>query len=111
MAPAADSPEALPPATTKGVDDAFNSVIQGMAEDPDALTHILTDKHFDTTGKADDAVDFEDISDDDLPEEEDALQSGASSRHGSPGSDAPVHAHDEDDDDLWGDGDMEQHFA
>ncbi|KAL2063757.1 hypothetical protein VTL71DRAFT_5562 [Oculimacula yallundae] len=83
---------------------AFSAVLNGQQEGttlPDQDTLFDSERPLDLGDKADDAQDFEDISDDDLPEEEEA---SGDKMDEAPGLTDDATGNDEyDDDDLFGD--------
>jgi transcription initiation factor TFIID subunit 1 len=93
-------------------EDDFRKIMQqmsrGAAEGEEDLLGGIADRPLDIGEKADDAVDYEDISDDDLPEEEFELGGGADSTQNFSGtilqdSGGVVDNEDVDMDDLFGD--------
>ncbi|CAG5145968.1 uncharacterized protein ALTATR162_LOCUS1801 [Alternaria atra] len=93
-------------------EDDFRKIMQqmsrGAAEGEEDLLGGIADRPLDIGEKADDAVDYEDISDDDLPEEEFELGEGADSTQNFSGttlqdSGGVVDNEDVDMDDLFGD--------
>lgn len=75
--------------------------IKGLFADPTHAPEINLEGPIDQSGKADDAEDFEDISDDDLPDEEDGAAVGSSEQIPALTSDGGTS--NDNDDDLFGD--------
>lgn len=83
-------------------DDEIKAMLNG---DPSAPLDISLEGPIDQSGKADDAEDFEDFSDDELPEEEDSAPNGSSEQPPALTSDG---GSNDNDDDLFGElGDRE----
>ncbi|CAN8101456.1 unnamed protein product [Discula destructiva] len=77
-------------------DDAINGL---LSLDPSQAIDINLEGPIDQSNKADDAEDFEDISDDDLPDEEDAIPNGSAEQPPALTSDG---GSNDNDDDLFG---------
>lgn len=84
-------------ATVQRQDD---DAIKTMFADPTNAPEINLEGPIDQSGKADDALDFEDISDDDLPDEEEGGATGGSEQPPALTSDG---GSNDNDDDLFGD--------
>lgn len=76
-----------------------DDAIKGLFADPSNAPDITLEGPIDQSGKADDAEDFEDISDDDLPDEEDGVPNGSSEQPPALTSDG---GSNDNDDDLFG---------
>lgn len=87
-------------ATQQQQDD---DAIKGLFADPTHAPEINLEGPIDQSGKADDAEDFEDISDDDLPDEEEGAAVGSSEQIPALTSDGGTS--NENDDDLFGERD------
>ena len=96
--------------TTQEQDQADEALIQkALANDPDALDALEFNRELEPGEKADDAIDYEDISDDDLAEDEDEGQEQTDTTNAQQGEQVPFE-HDApgdfsaDLDDLFGEG-------
>lgn len=115
----AAAPGATPPASDddewerQKVKDA-ETMRELLEADPNGEVNILpaeymnADYRFDQSGKADDAEDFEDISDDDLPDEEEETSGTQALSAELPSlTDDGGTSNDNDNDDLWGEGEVD----